>query len=122
MGHSFGCLQTLKRLVDYGNKVTDDNDASRVATIKAVCFLCPAWDMPNGGGRESFGKFLDIKKMLNFYSEKRIEDSYLMEMTAKWEDIEDYSYHFDFDKTNSNHRVFAPLRTFITMHAAMEDV
>lgn len=110
------------RLVNYGNKVTDDEDSTRVATIKAICFIAPAWDMPDGGGRESFGQFLKLKKFLNFYSEKRIENSDLMEMTAKWEEIEDYSYHFDFDKTNSNHKMFGPLRTFITMHENMEEV
>ena len=44
MCHSFGGLQTLKRLTDYGNKVTADEDASITATIRAVCFIAPAWD------------------------------------------------------------------------------
>jgi hypothetical protein len=43
-----------------------------------------------------------------------------MEMTASWDDIEDYCKHFDFDTTDSNQKMFAPLKTFIVSCDEME--
>jgi len=84
MSHSFGGLQTLKLLTDYGNTVTSDKDASRTATIKAACFVAPFWDM-GAGMRSQLSTMLKLKKFLNLYSEQRFDRDHFMEFSSKWE-------------------------------------
>jgi hypothetical protein len=108
----------LKLLTDYGNKVTSGD---RTATIRASCFVAPFWDMGDGM-RSIMTKLISMKKFFNFYNEKRIDRDHLMEISSKWEDVEDYNYHFEFDKNNSNQRLFVPVRTFMSMIDEMKNI
>ena len=105
-------------LTDYGNKVTAND---RTATIRAACFVAPFWDMGDGM-RGMMTKLLNMKKFFNFYNTKRIDRAHFMDFSTKWEEVEDYNYHFEFDQNNSNQRVFVPVRTFMSIVDEMENL
>ena len=63
---------------------------------------------------------LKMKKFFNLYSEKRIDRAYLPDFSTKWDEVENYNYHFEFDVTNSNQKIFVPVRTFISITDEMK--
>jgi hypothetical protein len=63
---------------------------------------------------------LKLKKFFALGSDKRIDRAHLMEFSSKWEEVEDYNYHFEYDVTNSNQRLFVPVRTFISITDEMK--
>lgn len=108
----------MKLLTDYGNKVTVGD---LTATIYGTCFVCPFWDM-GGGSKGSAEVLIKVKKFFAGFSDKRIDRDHFMEMSSKWDDVEDYCYHFDFDVTNSNQRIFLPVRTMMSFIDEMNNI
>ena len=72
------------------------------------------------GMLEMLSKMIAMKKFFNLYSEKRIDRAHLPDFSTKWDEVENYNYHFEFDVSNSNQKIFVPVRTFISITDEMK--